>query len=161
NLLLAKAIPSDAHLTLDRKANFMRHTSQIMLKDVFANGIDSKSFRQASDFVIANLDLITTDEGTLKLLEQLKAHDDFIYAHSLGVSTFSVMIARAMGWSSLVTLGKLAMGGLFHDIGNKEISPTILNKPRHMMTHKERHLLETHVTRGKEILNSLKVIPSD
>jgi HD-GYP domain-containing protein (c-di-GMP phosphodiesterase class II) len=53
------------------------------------------------------------------------------------------------------------MAGLLHDIGKKEISPEILNKPRHELKASELAILETHTTKGMEILNEMRDIPSD
>jgi len=112
-------------------------------------------------FLETSLDVLTEDQNIFTVLSVLGSHSDFLYAHSLGVSTFSVMIAREMGWTSSPVLFKLAMGGLFHDIGKKEVEREILEKPRIELSPKERSQIESHSTRGKEILETLGNIPSD
>ncbi len=71
------------------------------------------------------------------------------------------MIAKQLGWKSPQTLFKTSFAGLFHDIGKKEISRTLLEKPRASLSQQERQEIDTHTTRGKEILESLKGIPSE
>ena len=97
----------------------------------------------------------------MNLLLMLNAHTDHLYAHMLGVSAYSVMIAKEMKWQSPSTLFKIAMGGLLHDIGKKEIPTDLLNKKRSEMTPQEIHLYETHPMRGMEILSQIQSIPSD
>ena len=53
------------------------------------------------------------------------------------------------------------MGGLFHDIGKKEIPREILDKPRIQLNQQEKAVLETHPTRGMEILSKIPSIPED
>src|SRR5690606_5884100 len=91
----------------------------------------------------------------------LNSHADFVYAHSLGVSTYGVMIARVMGWRSAPSLFKVAIAGLFHDIGFKELDRELLEKPRITHTAAERKEYETHPTRGAELLSQVGNIPLD
>jgi HD-GYP domain-containing protein (c-di-GMP phosphodiesterase class II) len=58
-------------------------------------------------------------------------------------------------------LFKIATAGLFHDIGLKEIDRAILDKPRAALTVAEVKLLETHPTKGAEILATIPSVPSD
>jgi HD-GYP domain-containing protein (c-di-GMP phosphodiesterase class II) len=66
-----------------------------------------------------------------------------------------------MGFESSQAFFKLSMAGIFHDIGKKEIDREILEKPRPLLTQKERGQIETHATRSKEILSAVKGIPAD
>ena len=161
NMMLAKAVKGNSQLKQQKKAGFMKNISEIILENVFVNGVNRDSFHTASDFVVTALDVITDHDETLDLMCLLRDFDDTIYAHCLGVSTFSVMIARAMGWQSVSTLAKLAIGGLLHDVGEKELDPALLKKPRPLLTQVERKQVETHTTRGKEILASIASIPTE
>ena len=95
------------------------------------------------------------------MLDVLNSHADFVYAHSLGVSMYGVLLARALGWLSPQTAFKVSIAGLYHDIGKKEIPRAILEKPRFQMTLEERTIYETHPTRGKEILEAIKSVPTE
>lgn len=105
---------------------------------------------------------VISDSGEyFDLLGLLNSHSDFIYAHSIGVAMFSIMIARKMGFASSSTFTKLSMAGMFHDIGKKEIDKDILEKPRHLLTTSERKIIESHVNRSKEILLGIRSVPED
>lgn len=160
NLQIAKVAKKSA-LNKEKKLSFMRHTAELILENAFVNGVNPNSFRESKDFIETSMEMLTEDDKVFTILEILSTHADFLYAHSLGVSAFSVMIGKEMGWTSSATLFKLALGGLFHDIGKKEVAKEILDKPRPLLTQRERSIIESHPTRGKEILESLGNIPSE
>ena len=161
NLKVAKAATQSTSLEVEKKINFMKHTAQLILENTFVNGVNVESFHDSKEFIATSMQTLTEDEQVMTILEILSSHADFLYAHSLGVSTFAVMIGKELGWTSAPTLFKLALGGLFHDIGKKEIAKEILEKPRALLSQKERSLVESHPTRGREILESLPSIPSE
>jgi HD-GYP domain-containing protein (c-di-GMP phosphodiesterase class II) len=59
------------------------------------------------------------------------------------------------------TLEKLALGGLLHDVGLKELPRELLEKSRHLMSAEEVQTYETHVYRGVEILQSMPSVPEE
>jgi putative nucleotidyltransferase with HDIG domain len=160
-LLVSKAVSASGQVNAVKKMRFLQYTGEMIMQQAYVAGTDEALFRNAKDFLTTSLDVLTEDEETFTLLNLLSNHTDYLYAHSLGVSTFSVLIAKQLGWHSPQTLFKLAFAGLFHDIGKKEIPPEILAKSRSTLTQQERALLESHTTRGMEILQSLKTAPSE
>ncbi|WP_374074777.1 HD domain-containing phosphohydrolase [Bdellovibrio bacteriovorus] len=160
-VLISKAVSSSGQVEKAKKVRFMQYTGEMLLQQAFVQGTDETLFRNAKDFITTSIDILTEDQETFSLLSLLSTHTDHLYAHSLGVSVFSVMIAKQLGWQSPQTLFKISFAGLFHDIGKKEIPKEILEKPRSLLSQKERALIETHPTRGKEILESLRTAPSE
>lgn len=160
-LLVSKAVSSSGQVEQGKKMRFLQYTGEMIMQQAYVAGTDEALFRNAKDFLSTSMDVLTEDEETYTLLHLLSNHTDYLYAHSLGVSMFSVMIAKQLGWQSPQALFKLAFAGLFHDIGKKEIPMEVLEKPRSTLTQQERALLETHTTRGFEILQSLKTAPTE
>jgi len=160
-LLVSKAVSSSGQVDAGKKMRFMQYTGEMIMQQAYVAGTDEALFKNAKEFLNTSLDVLTEDEETFTLLSLLSNHTDYLYAHSLGVAMFSVMIAKQLGWQSPQTLFKLAFAGLFHDIGKKEISPEILSKSRSLLTQQERALYESHTTRGMEILQSLKTAPTE
>jgi putative nucleotidyltransferase with HDIG domain len=161
NLKVAGLVKISEQIAPEKKKQFMRHTGELILERVFVGGVDDDSFRNATSFLNSSMNMLMDSGETFAVLDLLSSHGDFLYTHSLGVSTFSVMIGKGLGWNSTPVLFRLAAGGLFHDIGKKEISREVLEKPRHLLSQKERNWIETHPTRGKEILEGLKTMPSE
>lgn len=160
-VLVSKAVSSSGQVDKEKKMRFMKYTGEMIMQQAYVSGTDEALFRNAKDFLTTSMDVLTEDEETFTLLSLLSNHTDYLYAHSLGVSMFSVMIAKQLGWQSPQALFKLSFAGLFHDIGKKEIPAEVLQKPRSTLTQQERSLLETHTTRGLEILQSLKTAPTE
>lgn len=161
NLNLTKIIKDRSDISNEKKLNFIKYTGEVILEKTFITGVNESSFQDAKKFIDLTLNVAGEEESTVQLLDILNNHSNGLYAHALGVSMYSVMIAKEMGIESNVALFKLSMAGLFHDIGKKEIDPQLLEKPRHLLTNEERKTIESHVIRGQEILASLKYFHSE
>jgi putative nucleotidyltransferase with HDIG domain len=153
-------LQSDAVVT-EKKIRFMRYTGELIMEHVFVKGMDQKAFLEAKDFLNSSLEVISKDENVYSILETLNEHTDYLYVHSLAVSSFAYMIAKSMGYTNAPILFKIAMGGLLHDVGKKEFSKEFLAKPRYQWTADEIQLYESHPMRGKEILESMPNIPTE
>lgn len=161
NLGLLRAISSNAVIPVAKKASFLRYTTETVLEQVYVNGIDRRAFALAKESVCLTLSLVEESDPLVELLDMLNSHANWIYAHSLGVSLYSAMIGRCMGWTSQANIFKLSLAGLLHDVGKKEIAAKILETPRSSLTREERSVYETHPIRSKEILGAFDGLPVD
>lgn len=161
NFEVLQALEKSPKISQEKRFNFARYTGELILEKCFVDGVDKESFNEANQLVQQSINSIIETKEYYDLIEALNTSSNIVYAHSLGVSLYSVMIARRMGLESSSTFYKLSMGGLFHDVGKKEIPEEIWSKPRVQLQQKERTILESHPTRSKEILLELKSIPED
>ncbi len=161
NMILTPGLSKVSSISKIKKFNFLKNTGELILEDLYLHGVNEESFDQARSVVETSVALITEQDDLMKLLDILGQHTDFLYAHSLGVSLYGAMIAKALKWSSESNIFKVSMGGLLHDIGKKEIDREILNKTRNELTIEEVKILETNPLRGMEILRQVKGIPQD
>lgn len=160
-LQFSKAVSHSPKIEKEKKDRFIRYAGEMLIQHAFVNGVDENSFTQAKQFASQAIESLSEDSQLVNVLNNFNEHADFLYAHSLAVSTFSVMIGQSLGWTRPSVLFNLSLGGLFHDIGKKEISKEILGKNRVELTQAEREIVETHPYRGKQILEGLPQIPSD
>lgn len=72
---------------------------------------------------------VTRNANALVGLTKLRASDEYTYAHCINVSVLSVVFGRHLGFGEL-TLRRLGMAGLFHDLGKSLVPEGILNSPR-------------------------------
>lgn len=158
---LAKTLSATAAVNPEKKANFLRYTGELILENAFNNDIDKLALVEAKDFLITSLDALIARTETFDLLSILNTHTDSLYAHSMCVSLYAIMIAKKMGFTSTQNLFRLGMCGIFHDIGMKELDREILEKPRALLTIAERNLLESHPSRGRDILIEMEFMPSE
>lgn len=161
NLNVIKILKEKTNIAQEKKINFLKYTSEIILEKTFVDGISKESFNEAKEFLDVALDTISDSSDYMDLLNSLKAHSDKIYVHSFAVSIYAVLIAKRMGFESNTAFFKLSVAGLYHDIGKKEMENVIIEKPRHLLSLAERKLLESHVLRGKEIVESMPHMPDD
>jgi putative nucleotidyltransferase with HDIG domain len=161
NLEVASKFQDSKAISKEKKVNFLKYTGQIIVTKAFINGVDKEVFAEAQSFLELTIDTLTDSRKCYDLLNLLNSHSDYIYAHSVGVALYSVMIAKKMGFQSNQAYFKLSMAGMFHDIGKKEIDNEVLQKHRSLLSAEEKKLIDSHVLRGQEILYSLKVVPDD
>ncbi|MDX1645557.1 MAG: HD-GYP domain-containing protein [Longimicrobiales bacterium] len=100
----------------------------------------------------SNADLLTA------LVKAIETRDPYTSGHSLRVSKLARQIAEQMGLGRH-TVEQVRQAALLHDIGKIEaIYTDILRKPD-ALTDKERAIIESHVTRGEQLLRDLSSVP--
>ena len=161
NLSLVPLVQSSGAIEKRRKLEFLKHTNEIILTQMMADGVDKDTFEAASVSVNGMVSLVSDHKDLIQMLSSVQAERGYLYSHCVAVSLYGVMIARQIGWTSPMTLFKVAMGGLLHDIGMREIDPSIVDKPRNELTVDQIHALETHPVRGMDILSRVPSIPDD
>jgi putative nucleotidyltransferase with HDIG domain len=102
------------------------------------------------------LEAVNADDIS-SLLQGVRQHDDYTYAHSLRVAVFLSVFGRNIGlsWAEQTVL---TAGGLLHDIGKTIIPPLLLNKAGHL-TSSEYAFMQTHVAASVNILEKSAGLP--
>lgn len=154
-------IKNDAVVNIEKKQALTSSASKIFCDKINHNGIHQDTYESAGTFVEATLELISDNPTATDVLDALRQHSDHIYAHTLGVSVYAVMMTQPIEWNMPTNKFKVAMGGLFHDIGMKELSRDMLEKPRLNWTQEEVKDYETHPTRGLSLLYDIPDLPDD
>lgn len=83
-------------------------------------------------------------------ITEIRAHDDYTFAHSVDVCSTAVLIASNLGYVE-ARLNEMAVGALLHDVGKIQVDPALLNKPERL-TDDEMILMRAHALNGFEIL---------
>ncbi len=83
-------------------------------------------------------------------IRELKNFDDYTYTHALNVCILSSALARALRVSEEM-VNTVAMAGLCHDLGKKEIPKEILHQ-KGALQPEERQLMEKHPFLGAKLL---------
>jgi putative nucleotidyltransferase with HDIG domain len=136
-------------------------TASIVHEHLAFDGTDSAA-QEAAQFTLENtISMLSEQPEFFKLLMTLKNHGDELYTHSLGVAFCSILIARQMKWNSPITLLKLTMGALFHDIGKKDYDLGFLRKPTKDHTPQESKAFKNYPGAGAKILQEVAAASSD
>lgn len=146
----------------ERKLQFLQQTSKLLLGTTGTEYLDKDFLDQGIGIVESVVSILTENDEALALFDFLNANrNDPLYAHSLGVALYSTLMALKLGWTHPATLFHIGAGGLFHDIGMKEIPAEILAKSRMAQTPAERAFYETHPMRGAELLRAIPETPDE
>ena len=130
------------------------------LKVVFNEIINENKPLQQDALVEKVATLFRTRNTIIELFDMLnnmRALDDSVYAHSLNVGVISRMLGR---WLKLDShnLDVLTCAGLFHDIGKVLIPEEVLNKSG-KLTDEEFELIKSHPKKGYDILKPQNIDP--
>lgn len=112
------------------------------------------SYLTTSRLRAANSDLLTV------LVKAIEIRDPYTSGHSLRVSKLARRIAKELGLHR-TAVEHVGTAALLHDIGKIEAVYTdILGKPD-KLTPEERAMIESHVTRGEQLLRDLSSVPEE
>jgi HD-GYP domain-containing protein (c-di-GMP phosphodiesterase class II) len=101
------------------------------------------------------VETLIEDSSAIAALSGLADHDYYTYYHSIRVASYAVSIAIGMGCRDQSILQSIALGGIFHDIGKKEIPLTVLNKAG-PLTEAEWEMMRSHPETGhSQILETI------
>lgn len=99
----------------------------------------------------ANEDLLSA------LVKAIETRDPYTSGHSLRVANLAKLIAQEMGLSYRL-VEEIEQSALLHDVGKIDAVYTeILRKP-HSLTEEERSMIQSHVTKGVELLETMSSV---
>jgi len=102
---------------------------------------------RAREIADAMVNCVGEDRSCVKHLGVLADHDYYTYFHSLRVAAYAVSISLSLGLTGVEQLRQIALGGIFHDIGKKDVPLTVLNKSG-ALTETEWKLMKSHPVLG-------------
>jgi putative nucleotidyltransferase with HDIG domain len=158
---IAGILISSDQLDPKKKSIVLSNATSSVFKQFDHMGLSIDVYELAKQVSEATVALCQTHKELNVLFESLKNYGDEQIRHSVAVSILSTLIGEAMGWNNRVTLEKLALGGMLHDIGLKTLPQELVTKPLAVMTSDETELYETHPYRGVQLLRSVGVVPDD
>lgn len=98
------------------------------------------------------IDDLLASRNVVVSLTDIRANDDFTFAHSVNVTILSLMMGMAQGMND-ARLRELGIGALLHDVGKVNIADEIVGK-RGPLTPEEREEMAKHTTHGFNILRA-------
>lgn len=144
-----------------RKSAILSNVMHSVFDDLDRVGLNTQNLDSAREISINVINLIESHPDLLKILVGLNDVENEFVRHSIAVGFTSILVAKELKWNRKDTLEKLALGGILHDIGKKEIPQEILKKPRIEMTSTEIREYESHPYRGMMILQAIPSMPED
>lgn len=109
------------------------------------------------EIVIGFLSVLRRQENVLRIVQPIRAHSDYTYAHSANVTVLSMFIAETIGVDDDV-LQDVGVAGLMHDIGKVFVDKKILEKDS-KLDAEEWDEMKKHTVYGAQYLASLPEVP--
>ena len=145
------ALPDTQRDALKNSVGVFNDISDVLLTDDTVSFSEVKGGCQSLVSAIAE-----NDFGSI--LDGVRNHDDYTYAHSMRVATMLTLLGNAAGFKNDDQL-ILSSGGLLHDVGKMFIPHHILNKPG-KLSEEEFDLMKSHVNKTVDYLEKLDNLPS-
>jgi len=161
NMAIAGIALTKSELEQKKKLNLVSAAMSSVFQEFEVVGIRQETLNLSKKILLSTVDLIESKPILSELLESLGRLSSELLAHSIGVSLISIAIGEAMEWTQSSTLEKLALGGLFHEIGMRQLPKHLVTKPFALYEYEEVQLYESHPHRGAQILKSIGFIPDD
>jgi HD-GYP domain-containing protein (c-di-GMP phosphodiesterase class II) len=116
-------------------------------KCLYEGEITPACVTKATEIASAIQHCVGEDRTCIKELTGLADHDYYTYYHSIRVATYAVAIAIEMGLSNEDSVNEVALGGIFHDVGKREVGLNIVNKTG-ALTESEWQVMREHPQYG-------------
>lgn len=97
------------------------------------------------------VDLMIEDDSVLLGMSTIRDYDDYTYTHSVNVAILSMCMGKRIGLSRL-SLERLGISGLFHDLGKVEISHDLIAKPDRLTEDEYDQIKEHSINSVRQIV---------
>jgi HD-GYP domain-containing protein (c-di-GMP phosphodiesterase class II) len=142
----------DGAATLDLSSHSPEQGIQGIYQDAMNN--NNIDLAMVDKIVINFMENLRKEANPLKLLAEIKANDEYTYAHASNVGILTMFLAEYLGFKGS-NLNEIGVAAILHDVGKTTIPDNILSKPD-MLTYDERAVMETHPVRGGMALMEIK-----
>jgi HD-GYP domain-containing protein (c-di-GMP phosphodiesterase class II) len=144
---------------LEEKAS----ATYVTLQDGMVSAISSPSSRLAVQDAVSrikhSITYLDQDKLALRQFFEVSSPQFTEVSHPIHVSSYSIAIAKRLGYTKRSDLLAIGIGATLHDIGKTKIDPRILTKPG-KLTDEEFREVKKHVEYGHEIvLDNRNIVP--
>jgi putative nucleotidyltransferase with HDIG domain len=142
-------------LTQNTKVQVLKAANSVVMDDVFSKDLDSEVFDEGKEMFESTLNVATEMSELFDIITSLSKKAEKLYAHSVCVSMFTMMLLKKMGWISPANKTNAGLGAMFHDIGKKALPDWLLEKKLIDLNYEERKQLEQHTVLGAQTLQQV------
>lgn len=141
-------------------ADFLKELSLFTLQEMIVKtNVDERSFANANNVVDGCIQSIMKEPKTMLKIMKLMTHQPYQLKHSVAVSMFSVLLAKADGMESDQNIKNVGLGGFLHDIGIGQL--TFDPEDEKILTPEQRKEMWRHPELGKQLLDQVKGVRSE
>lgn len=126
------------------------HYARSIMDEMRAKGVVDVD--AADPLVEGMLQSLTRNTNALVGLSKLRSADEYTYTHCINVGLLGMVFGRHLGFGP-ITLARLGMAGLFHDLGKARVPDDILKSPRRL-TPDEFEVMKSHPGLGYDFMRT-------
>lgn len=157
----ADAIFHDPQAPQEKKIACLMNMTEQNMSEIFSQlNLDEETVITTQKLIQSYVSLMTQKPETLSIILKLVSHGEYLYYHSIAVSIFSMLIARATGLFDQKMLELIGLGGLLHDIGSTQLPKEIICSPYDLTMTQWKHMHE-HPQLGLHMIEETKSIPKE
>jgi putative nucleotidyltransferase with HDIG domain len=151
---LSKVIDSPA-LSIREKAGVLTDYAVEIVDQLFTDPGNPGTISSAKNLTQECVRFIGSSKHAFLHLVELSSHDQYTYAHSVGVAAYAVALAPEVTNLTPQQLVDIGLAGLLHDIGKCMVDPAIINK-KGPLSEDEWAQMKKHPEYGADIIKRHK-----
>lgn len=153
-----KKLTKNDTLPTEMRAVLLKESAFNHIEDLFSKP-EVKDFVHESQGLVEDMvNFISDDIQAAASLMKLTSHDYYTYNHSVNVSVYAIAITKLTMGNDKKLLVCAGLGGLLHDLGKRQISLDIINKPG-KLSPEEWNEMKKHPQYGVDLVENVPAIP--
>jgi putative nucleotidyltransferase with HDIG domain len=136
----------------ESRVEVIKTANNVIMEHIFSKELDEEVFNEAQDMFEKTVTVASEVDGLYEITKALSKKSDKLYAHSVCVSLFTMMILKKLGWLSKQLRDNAGLGAMFHDIGKRQMPDWLIEKSLIELNFEEKKELERHPEISAEML---------
>lgn len=151
----------DPAVPQEKKIAALLNMTEQNMAEIFSQvEVPTETAESAQKLVRSYVDIMVERPQTLAVILRLVSHGEYLYYHSVAVSIFAMLLARASGRFDQRTVEMIGMGGFLHDIGVTHLSDDMLLSPD-ALTPEQWDEMHKHPGEGLKMIEGNPAIPQE
>ena len=157
----ADSVILDPNVSPEKKVATLLNMTEQNMAEIFQQVSINEDTAAATERVVKNyIQMLAENPKSLATLLRLVSHGEYLYYHSVAVSIFSILLARATGHFNQQMLEMIALGGFLHDIGCTQVAQAILDSPSELGPQDWKEV-RSHTKLGLQMIEKTPNIPDE
>lgn len=136
-----------------RRINSLQDLAASFTQCLYSGEVSAAAVHFGEKIAQGIVDCLMENQASVKEISGLMDHDQYTFYHSARVAVFATAMSISMGVTDEKHLQRIATGGLFHDVGKKDVPLEVINKPG-ALDQAEWQKMRAHPSQGHEALKA-------
>ena len=111
-----------------RRINSLQDLAASFTQCLYSGEVTGAAVHYGERIARGIVECLVENPSSIKEISGLMDHDQYTFYHSARVAVFATAMSINMGVSDEKHLQRIAVGGLFHDVGKKDVPLEVINK---------------------------------